>query len=127
MPRLTKKRNTPRTSAHKLRSVRAVLAGDSAVSVGKRYGDSARAVAYWVTQYRAGGAAGLKVRPRSGRPMKLSPKQQRRIERFIRATLREGERPTGQALSSFASQSFGVSMTVQHCRRIISRLSANES
>lgn len=133
MPRLTKKKAsskktpTPRALAHKLRSVQEVLDGESAVAIAKRYGDSPRIVSYWVTQYQASGKGGLETKPRSGRPTKLTPQQQKKVERFVRDALRRGERPTGSALSSFVSRSFAVSMTVQHCRRIISRMTASGS
>jgi transposase len=88
------------------------------------YGDSPRAVSYWVTRFKARGREGLTVLPRSGRPSKLSPKQFKMIERFIAKSRVKRERVSGFILSQFIKKSFGCAMTRQQCRRILVRLSS---
>lgn len=119
----TKKRNT-RGAAHKLRSVRRVLRGLSAVKVAALYGDSPRAVANWVARFRARGAAGLETAARSGRPATLSPAQAKRVERYVRESRERSEPMTGPRLAAFIADRFGVRITRQHCVRIIKRVGA---
>jgi len=113
-----------RSAAHKLRSVRRVLGGLSAVKVAALYGDSPRAVSNWVARFKARGAAGLETAMRSGRPSALSPSQLSQVERHVRECRKRSERVSGPRLSAFIASKFGVSLTRQHCLRIIKRVSA---
>ena len=58
---------------HRLHAVALVAGGLSASEVGQIYGDSPRAVAYWVTQYRKSGFEGLQEEDRPGRPCGIKP------------------------------------------------------
>ncbi len=120
----TQQTRNVRSAKHKLRSVRRVLGGLSAVKVAALYGDSPRAVASWVARFKASGADGLETAARSGRPRTLSPAQIRRVERYVRESRERSEPLSGPSLSVFIGQKFGVSLTRQHCLRIIKRVGA---
>lgn len=113
-------KTSERSAAHRLRSVRRVLAGEPAAAVGRRYGDSPRAVAYWVSRYRDSGAKGLETAPRSGRPSKLAPAQLKMVRAFV---AREGA-VSGPALANFIKGRFGVVVTRRQCSRILDGLGA---
>ncbi len=51
--------------------------------VAERLGVDRRSVRRWKRTYRLQGSAGLRARPASGRPPKLSPRQLRRLVRWI--------------------------------------------
>ena len=118
----SRKKPIHKSTAHKLWSVRKVLDGFSAVRVGLMYGDSPRAVSYWVTQFKAHGRAGLESAPHPGRPSKLSATQMREVRVFAKKAQGQGVHVTGEALSKFIRKRHGVKITRQHCRRILSRL-----
>ena len=107
-----------RSAAHRLRSVKLVLAGDSASAVARARGDSPRAVSYWVSRYKESGEAGLGTRARSGRPPRLSQPQLRRVRAHVERT----GALTGAALAAYVKGEFGVSLTRQQCRRILNRI-----
>ena len=107
---------------HRLRSVRRVLGGLSAVKVGQLYGDSPRAVSYWVERFKARGVAGLNVSPRSGRPSKISPAQRRRVEAFVAKAREHLERVSGGILATFIKEALGVTITRRQCERILKQL-----
>jgi transposase len=99
-----------------------VLRGFSASEVGKLYSASARAVAYWVTQYQEKGLQGLEEEARSGRPAKLSPDQLRKVKVFVRSETKKHAKPvTAPLVSQYISDSFGITLTVRQCERIRNR------
>lgn len=115
---------TPRSVIHRLRSVRRVLRGLSAVKVGWMYGDSPRAVAYWVTRFKAHGARGLEVLPRSGRPSKINSEQMKKLKTFVIKSRAKSQRVSGGVLATFIKKAFGVTLTSRQCGRILKRMSA---
>jgi transposase len=64
---------------HRLHSVALVLSGRSASEAARIYGDSPRAVAYWVTRYEKHGVKGLGEDSRPGRPAKLNLPQMQKV------------------------------------------------
>src|SRR4051812_3727286 len=100
-------------AAYKLRSVRLVLGGLSTVKVGRKYGDSQRAVANWVQRFKRFGAKGLEEAPRSGRPSTLNPSQMKKLKAFVSATRARSEAVSGQLLADFIKKSFAVALTRQ--------------
>lgn len=69
---------------HRLHAVVLVAAGLLASKVGRVFGDSPRAVAYWVNRYRVGGVPALREQGRPGRPSKLTPDQRIKLKIFIK-------------------------------------------
>ena len=106
---------------HRLHAVVLVAAGLSASEVGRLFGDSPRAVAYWVSSYRAGGVPALREEARPGRPSKLTPDQQRKLQLFVNRSPKK-TRATPREVSAFVATTFGVTLTPRHCRRILERL-----
>ncbi len=120
-PKKARKMPLPRSNEHKLRSVREVLDGSSAVKVARAYGDSPRAVAYWVTRFKAHGKAGLDVLPRSGRPTKLSAVQLEKVGKHIEHAARAGEPLSGAVLARLIKKEFRIKLTRRHCVRLLSK------
>jgi transposase len=107
---------------HRLHSVALVLHGLSAVEVAGMFGDSPRAVSYWVTRFRKRGLDGLGERKSPGRPSTLTAAQRNKLQRFV-ARLDAGAKPvTGVVLASFVKKEFAHSLTVRQCWRILKRL-----
>ena len=65
-------------------AVQRVLEGYSAVEVGEFLGVDPRSVRRWVAAFRGEGVAGLRPRPASGRPPKLTLLQEKIIRRWLR-------------------------------------------
>lgn len=111
-----------RTAAQRLRSVKLVLSGLSAVAVAKRFGDSPRAVAKWVERFEASGTDGLVEKPRSGRPSSLSPVQEKRLRAFVEHADAQAEPMSGGILAEHVAKHFGITLTRRQCERILKRL-----
>lgn len=121
-----KKSRQRRSAAHKLRSVRLVLGGLSAVQVGRKYGDASRAVSYWVQRFKEQGAKGLEEAPRSGRPSTIAPAQMKKLKAFVSATRAKPSVVSGRILADFIKRNFGVTFTRQHGRRILNQLDSQD-
>ena len=121
-----KKRRSVQSAAerlrHRLRAVELVMVGHSASEVARQLGDSPRAVAYWVTRFKASGAEGLKEAPRSGRPPRLDPAQTKALRHFIVETRTRSEKITGPVVARYLKEELGVTLTVRQCWRIIKRV-----
>lgn len=114
---------TPRERLlHRLHSVALVLSGLSASEVGRLYGDSARAVAYWVTRFDAEGVRGLEEEARPGRPSKLNPAQMQKLAIFVARSERASKSVNANKLADFILTEFNVVLTPRQCWRILNRL-----
>ena len=109
---------------HRLHAVVLVAAGLPASEVARVFGDSPRAVAYWVSRYRVGGVAALREEARPGRPSKLTPDQLLKLQLFVNRRPPKMARPTPREVADFVAAKFGVALTTRHCRRILERLNA---
>jgi transposase len=107
---------------HRLHSVALVLYGLSASEAGDIYGDSPRAVAYWVTRFKEKGIEGLEEEPRSGRPSKLTPLQIQKLQTFLKQTHAKSKIVSAAMLSKHIKEQFDVSLTRTQCWRILKRL-----
>jgi transposase len=117
------KKTRKRTSAsHKLRCVRLVLGGLSAVKVGRKYGNSPRAVANWVQRFKKQGAKALHEAPHTGRPPTINPSQMKKLKSFVSRARTRSEPVSGRILAEFIKRSYGVTLTRQQARRILNRL-----
>ena len=114
---------TPRERIlHRLHSVTLVLNGLSASEAARLYGDSPRAVAYWVTRFNDDGQRGLREEERPGRPSKLNAMQLKKTQRFLQQSEAKSKQVTAEELANFISEEFRISFTPRHCWRILNRL-----
>lgn len=107
---------------HRLHSVVLVMLGVSAKEVAKAFGDSPRAVAYWVTQYKAKGVAGLEGKTSPGRTPRLTESQTKRLRSAMKREEKTGRRADGSWLQLQIEKSFGIPYTERQCRRILKQL-----
>jgi transposase len=109
---------------HRLHCVALVNYGLSASEVARIFGDSPRAVSYWVTRFKKEGIDGLREEARPGRPSTLNPSQIKKLKTFIQQS-RTGSPPlTAETVSAFISKEFDVFLTIRQCWRILKRLTA---
>ena len=104
---------------HRLHSVALVMDGRTASEAARIYGDSPRAVAYWVTQYKESGLAGLCEESRPGRPPRLNPSQEKRVEHFVRQAREQSQSVNAKMLSDYIKVACGVTFTIRQCWRIL--------
>jgi transposase len=102
--------------------VAVVLHGRSASEAARIYGDSPRAVAYWVTRFKQSGIAGLRSEPKPGRPAALS-KRNRDILRAAMSRRKKELKPvTARVIAQYIKRRFNVEVTERHCFRILKQL-----
>ena len=109
---------------HRLHSVALVLSGLSASEAGRIYGDSPRAVAYWVTQFKKDGLDGLHEETRPGRPSKLNQSQLKKLQILLNKSAARSKSVKAEILAEYISKEFGIVLTVRQCWRIVNRLTA---
>ncbi len=107
---------------HRLHSIALVLNGRSASEAARIYGDSPRAVAYWVTRFREKGLKGVEEESRTGRPPRLNPSQMKRLETFVKQSRARSQVINADVLSAYIKEAFGVTFTLRQCWRILRRL-----
>jgi transposase len=107
---------------HRLHSVALVLSGLSASEAGRIYGDSPRAVAYWVTRFKTSGLDGLHEEARPGRPSKLNRSQLKKLQTFLHKSVTKSKSVKAEILAEYISKEFGIVLTVRQCWRIVNRL-----
>jgi transposase len=113
---------TPRERLlHRLHGVVLVLSGRSASEVAGIYGDSPRAVAYWVSRFNEEGMAGLEEEQRPGRPSKLDERQMKSLQTFLKRAKQNAESINAKALAAFILSEFGISLTARQCWRILNK------
>ena len=113
---------TPRErQLHRLHCVTMALNGSSASEAGRIYGDSPRAVAYWVTQFKQKGIDGLTEEARPGRPTKLSDEQLKKVQTFIKQSRGESKPLNSTAVAAFILTEFGIALNANLCWRILKR------
>ena len=107
---------------HRLHSVVLVLKGFSASEAARIYGDSPRAVAYWVKRFKHEGLLGLGDEVRSGRPPKLKPRQLKALQILITHSQNAGKAMDAKSMRAYVLKECGVSLTPRQCWRILKRL-----
>jgi transposase len=107
---------------HRLHSVALVLSGLSASEAARIYGDSPRAVAYWVTQFKKNGLDGLHEETRPRRPSKLNQSQLKKLQTLINKSATKSKSVKAEILAEYISKEFGIVLTVRQCWRIVNRL-----
>jgi len=114
--------SAPERLLHRLHSVVLVLKGFSASEAGRMYGDSPRAVAYWVKRFKEAGMDGLGDEARSGRPPKLTAPQLKALQILITRSQKEGKPMNAEDMGTYVLKASGVSLTHRQCWRILKRL-----
>ena len=111
---------------HRLHVVLYVLHGASSYEAARLYGDSPRAIEYWVHRLLTRGLAGLWEGDRPGRPTRLSPSDQERLRNEIRRSPRElgydQNLWDGVLLSHHLEKHYGASLSVRQCQRLFHKL-----
>lgn len=111
---------------HRLHAVLHVLNGASSYATANLYGDSPRAVEYWVQRLASKGLAGLLDGNHTGRPARLSASALARLRKDIGRSPRElGYTQNlwdGLLLSHHLAQHYSVSLSVRQCQRLFHQL-----
>ena len=111
---------------HRLHVVLYVLQGASPYEAARLYGDSPRAVKYWIRRLLADGLAGLREGDRSGRPGRLSSSDQERLRKDIQRSPRElgydQNLWDGLLLSFHLKEHYAVSLGVRQCQRLFHQM-----
>lgn len=111
---------------HRLHVVLYALQGAGAYEAAHVYGDSARAIEYWVHRLLSKGLAGLWEGDRPGRPGRLSSADQERLQSEIRLSPRElgydQNLWDGLLLCHHLKEKYAVSLGVRQCQRLFHQL-----
>jgi len=107
---------------HRLHSVVLVFNGLSASEAARMYGDSPRAVAYWVTRFKEDGIEGLQEEVGRGRPSRLNADQWKKVQIFVNQSTAKSKPLNGQAVSAFLLAEFEIALTPRQCWRILKQL-----
>ena len=109
---------------HRLHCVVLVLNGFSASEAARLFGDSPRAVAYWVTRFGKLGVEGLQAEPKPGRPSSFTPQQLKKLKQFVKQQLSQSKPMNAKLLSQYIKRTYEIDLTPRHCWRILKRLKA---
>jgi len=111
---------------HRLHAILLVLNGVSTYDAARLYGDSPRAIAYWVQRMVSNGLFGLEDGNRSGRPTRLTAAQLEKLRNDMRRSPREQGYSQnlwdGLLLSHHILQQYSVSLGVRQCQRLFHQL-----
>ena len=107
---------------HRMHSVVLVLNGSSSSETARIYGDSPRAVAYWVTRFKQHGIDGLKDESRPGRPSTLNAAQLKKVQTYLKQSAARSKSINAKALSAHILKEFGICLNPHLCWRILKRL-----
>lgn len=111
---------------HRLHVVLYILRGTGPYEAARLYGDSARAIEYWVHRLLSKGLAGLWEGERPGRPARLSAADRERLRSEIRLAPRElgydQNLWDGLLLSHHLKEKYGVSLGVRQCQRLFHQM-----
>ena len=111
---------------HRLHAVLHVLDGASSHAAARLYGDSPRAIEYWVNRLISQGLTGLLDGNHPGRPARLSVKDLVKLRKDISRNPRElgydQNLWDGLLLSHHLTQKYSVSLSVRQCQRLFHQL-----
>ena len=107
---------------HRLHSVALVLNGLSSSEAARIYGDSPRAVAYWVKRFKQHGVSGLREEARPGRPSRVKPSHLQRVQTFIGRSRAASKPINADSVSAFLLKACGISLTHRQCWRVLKKL-----
>jgi transposase len=116
-------RNKDSRYDHRLHGVLAVARGLSCYKTAAIWGQSPRAVEYWVKRFKTEGVKGLQEKKRPGRPTTLTSEQmeflQSDLERGPEAVGVDARKWTGILLAKHLREYYGVEMGVRQCQRLL--------
>jgi transposase len=111
---------------HRLHAVLHVLDGASSSDAAHLYGDSPRAVEYWVQRLTSKGLSGLLDGNHPGRPTRLSVNELADLRKDISRNPRElgydQNLWDGLLLSHHLSQKYSISLGIRQCQRLFHQL-----
>lgn len=107
---------------HRLHCVVMVQHGFTASDVSRIFGDSPRAVAYWVVRYANFGEDGLIELKKPGRISSLTEEQLEHLRTWIKGESGKGKAVNGAKLSSYLKESFGISLAKRQCWRVLKQV-----
>ena len=114
---------------HRLHAVLHVLDGASSHDAARLYGDSPRAIEYWVNRLISQGLTGLLDGNHPGRPARLSIKDLAKLRQDISRNPRElgydQNLWDGLLLSHHLTEKYSVSLSVRQCQRLFLQLGFN--
>jgi len=121
-------RNRTSRYDHRLHGVLAVCRGLSCYKTAAIWGQSPRAVEYWVQRFTTEGISGLQEKKRPGRPNTLTGEQleflQSDLDRGPEAVGVDAKKWTGLTLRKHLSEFYGVEMGVRQCQRMLKQKEA---
>lgn len=111
---------------HRLHAVLHVLDGTSTQDTARLYGDSPRAIEYWVQRLISKGLDGLQEGFHPGRPTRLSSQNLVKLRKDISRSPRElgydQNLWDGLLLSHHLSQKYSISLSIRQCQRLFHKL-----
>jgi transposase len=111
---------------HRLHAVLHVLDGTSTQDTARLYGDSPRAIEYWVQRLTSKGLDGLQEGFHPGRPTRLSSQNLVKLRKDISRSPRElgydQNLWDGLLLSHHLSQKYSISLSIRQCQRLFHKL-----
>jgi transposase len=111
---------------HRLHAVLHVLDGASSHDAARLYGDSPRAIEYWVNRLISQGLTGLLDGNHPGRPARLSTKDLAKLRKDISRNPRElGYEQNlwdGLLLSHHLTRKYSILLSVRQCQRLFHQL-----
>lgn len=105
---------------HRLHAVMLVAGGMSCRAVARLFGDSPRAIGYWVTRYIEYKNKGLFDVSPPGRPSRLTAAQLVELRMTV-AAAPGGVGWSGEAVSAFVAERWGVKLGLRQAQRLLSR------
>lgn len=116
------------TSDHRLKlrylAVHHFLSGKNRTQIAKYLGVARGSVNTWITKYLAGGINGLQLGKNSGRPRRLTSKQEKQVSVFILARIEDntGGRLIAADIQQYISNQFDVVYELSAIYRLLHRL-----
>ena len=111
---------------HRLHVVLCAFRGMETKEISQVYGDSPRAIQYWVRKFLTSGFAGLQEGERPGRPSRLSLSQKRKLKKEMLHSPRElGYSQNlwdGPLLSCHLKERYGIMLQVRQCQYLFHHL-----
>jgi len=108
----------------KLLAVSHFLEGKSRTDIATFLKVSRRSVNIWIKAYLHSGLIGLEVKPRSGRPHRLTPEQLANIKQYVidNAIKSEGGRLQGKDIKEYIETTFGVTYQKTNIYHLLNKL-----
>ena len=117
------KLNRAQMEARRLAAAKDLLAGVSQVEVARKYGVKPPSVNVWKRRLEQEGIDGLRLRPKSGRPTKLSKADGERLVKALLASPRaagfQTDVWTGPQVKRFVAAKFGVDFHEKSVPRVL--------